>query len=322
MPMIDMPIKEMETYLGKSIKPIDFDDFWSKEIEKISEDNLKYKLVKKEFKNKQAEYYEIYFNGIDGARIYAKYICPSIDKNVPTVLEFHDYKEASGGWHRLLTRYVAIGYSVVAMDCRGQGGKSQDIGGVNGSTVCGHVINGLDGELQDMYYRKVYLDAYILSKILEKIKKTDISKMITFGKGQGAALALVVAALNKNIKKCSLQYPFLADFKRVWDMDLDINAYEGIRYYFRWFDPMHLKEKEVFKKLSYIDIVNFSSKLSCELLIGTGVLDTICPPSTQFAVFNNANCEKKHLLFHKYEHEINNFFENENLKFMLFSKDN
>lgn len=317
MSTIDMPIKEMEVYLGSSIKPGDFDNFWESEINSLTEDNFKYRIIKKEFKNNQAEYYEIYFNGIDGAEIYVKYISPSIKKKAPIVLEFHDYKEASKGWY-YLSRYVALGYSVVAMDCRGQGGKSEDIGGVKGSTVCGHVINGLDGEIKDMYYRKVYLDAYILSKIIEKFEHTDTSKIITVGKGQGAALALVVAALNKNVQKCSIEYPFLSDFKRVWDMDLDINAYEGIRYYFRCFDPMHIREKEFFKKLAYIDIVNFSTKLNCDLLVGTGLLDTICPPSTQYAVFNNANCKKKHLIFHKYGHELNNFFENENLKFMLF----
>ena len=317
MPMLDMPIKEMESYLGKGIKPIDFEDFWGKEISKIDSENIDYKIIKKNFLNKEANYYEIYFKGIDGAEIYAKYICPTNKDKVPTVLEFHDYKEASKGWHNL-TRYIGLGYSVVAMDCRGQGGKSQDVGGTKGSTVSGHLILGLDDEINNMYYVKVYLDAYILSKIVEKFEKTDVNKMISFGRGQGAALALVVAALNKNIKKCSTQYPFLADFKRVWDMDLDKDAYEGIRYYFRWFDPMHLNEEKIFEKLGYIDIVNFAQKIECDLLVGTGLLDNICPPSTQYAVFNNANGKKKHLIFHKYGHELNNFFENENLKFMLF----
>ena len=169
-----------------------------------------------------------------------------------------------------------------------------------------------------MYYCKVYLDAYILSRIVEELESTDKSRMIAFGKGQGAAIALVVSSLNKNIKKCSMQYPFLCDFKRVYDMDLDVDAYEGLRYYFRWFDPMHLREKEVFEKLGYIDIVNFANKLNCEILMGTALLDTICPPSTQYAVYNNLNCDKKHIIFPKYDHELNNFFENENLKFIRF----
>ena len=317
MSIVDMRTKNMESYLGKSIKPNDFDDFWDKEISNIDIENIEYKIIKKDFNNKQADYYEIYFKGIDGADIYAKYICPKNAIKVPTVLEFHDYKESSRGWHHL-TRYIGIGYSVVAMDCRGQGGRSQDLGGAKGSTVSGHLIVGLDDEINNMYYVKVYLDAYILSKIVEKFEQTDINKMITFGKGQGGAIALVVAALNKSINKCSMQYPFLADFKKVWEIDLDIDAYEGIRYYFRWFDPMHLNEDKIFGKLEYIDIVNFASKVNCDLLLGTGLLDTVCPAITQYAVFNNVKCKKKHLIFHKYGHELINFFENENLKFMLF----
>lgn len=317
MPVLDMPIKEMEKYLGSNIKPNDFDDYWNDQIKIANEINLEYKITKKEFKNKKANYYEIEFKGIDGASIYAKYICPSGDGKFPTVLEFHEYKEASRGWHNL-TRYIALGYAVIAMDCRGQGGKSEDLGGVSGPTVCGHIINGLEDSVDKMYYRKVYLDGYILSRIASELPQTDINKLITFGKGQGGALSLVVSSLNKNIKKCSALYPFLSDFKRVWDMDLDIDAYEGIRYYFRWFDPMHRNEEKIFEKLGYIDAVNFAPRLNCELFMGTGLLDNISPPSTQYAIFNSATCEKNHVIFHKYGHESINFFENENLKFMRF----
>ena len=31
---------------------------------------------------------------------------------------------------------------VAAMDCRGQGGLSEDVGGVKGTTVNGHIIRG------------------------------------------------------------------------------------------------------------------------------------------------------------------------------------
>ena len=317
MPALDMNIKDMEKYLGQTIKPKDFDLFWKKQKDSADNLDLDYTIIKKNFNNKKADYYEINFKSIDGTNIYAKYIRPATNAKVPMVLEFHDYKRASRSWHHL-TRYIGINYSVIAMDCRGQGGKSEDLGKVKGSTVCVHVITGLDDEKENMYYCKVYLDAYILSRIVEKLEVTDRSRMIAFGKGQGAAIALVVSGLNENIKKCSMQYPFLCDFKRVYDMDLDVDAYEGLRYYFRWFDPMHLREKEVFEKLGYIDIVNFANKLNCEILMGTALLDTICPPSTQYAVYNKLNCNKKHIIFSKYDHELNNFFENENLKFMKF----
>ena len=317
MPALDMNMKDMEKYLGQTIKPRDFDLFWKKQKDLADNLELDYRITNKNFNNNNGNYYEINFRGIDGANIYAKYIRPNTEEKVPTVLECHDYKKASRSWHHL-TRYIGVNYSVVAMDCRGQGGKSKDLGNIKGSTVCGHLINGLDDVKENMYYCKVYLDGYILSRIVEELEVTDKSRMIAFGKGQGAAIALVVSSLNKNIKKCSMQYPFLCDFKRVYDMDLDVDAYEGLRYYFRWFDPMHLREKEVFEKLGYIDIVNFANKLNCEILMGTALLDTICPPSTQYAVYNNLNCDKKHIIFPKYDHELNNFFENENLKFIRF----
>lgn len=318
MPMLDMPIHELEQYKGSSICPEDFEDYWKHQKLLVNQMELEYELIPHPFNNQHAHYYDLYFKGIDGAKIYAKYIYPSHGKKVPTVLQFHDYKEGSKSWHHL-TRYIGIDYAVLAMDCRGQGGRSEDIGCVKGSTVCGHLIAGLDDTLDQMYYRKVYLDAYILSKIAMKLASTDLSKMVTCGVGQGGALAIITAALNHHITKCSAQAPFLSDFKRVWDMDLDVEAYEGIRYYFRWFDPMHRRETEVFMKLSYLDVVNFAPLLKHELLIGTGLMDRVCPPSTQYAVINAATCEKKHLIFAKFGHELINRFEDENLKFIRYT---
>ncbi|MGL4338691.1 MAG: acetylxylan esterase, partial [Turicibacter sp.] len=260
-------------------------------------------------------YYDLTFKSFDGAKIYAKYIRPNHERKVPTVIQFHDYKESSKSWFHL-TRFIGIDYGVVAMDCRGQGGKSEDIGNSLGSTVCGHLIKGIDGTVDDLYYRKVYLDAYLLSKIVAMLDHTDSTNVMTFGIGQGGALALVVAALNPNIKKCSAKDPFLADFYRVWEMDLDQEFYEGIRYYFKWFDPMHEREMEFFNKLSYVDVVHFAPMLTQEVLLATSLLNRICPPSTQFAVYNHINSQKNQVLFAKHGHELNNAFEFENLKFM------
>lgn len=69
MPVLDMPIKELEKYFGSGIKPKDFDEFWDKQIKKADMLDLEYVATQKEFKNKKAKYYEIRFKGIDGANI-------------------------------------------------------------------------------------------------------------------------------------------------------------------------------------------------------------------------------------------------------------
>ena len=317
MPMLDMPIEKLKLYRGSSIIPEHFNEFWTNKLKQVNELKLEYSLVRREFINKNACYYDIEFKSIDGSIIYAKYITPNKKGKFPVVLEFHDYKQSSKSWHHL-TRYIALDYAVLAMDCRGQGGKTEDILNAKGPTVCGHIIKGINDEVEKMYYVQIYIDALILSRIAGELENTDKDRLIAFGRGQGATIALVVSALNSNIRKCSLQNPFLCDFKRVWEMDLDIDSYEGIRYYFKWFDPMHIKETDFFKKLGYIDAVNFAPLLKCELLVGTGLLDKVSPPSTQFAIYNNVTCNKKHIIFPKHGHEIINEFENENLKFMKF----
>ena len=84
------------------------------------------------------------FTGVGGARIYAKYLRPrGAARAHPALLMFHGYSGNCGDWHDKLG-YVAAGFSVAAMDVRGQGGLSEDTGGVKGTTQTGHIIRGLD----------------------------------------------------------------------------------------------------------------------------------------------------------------------------------
>ncbi|MTM42108.1 acetylxylan esterase, partial [Turicibacter sanguinis] len=59
MPMKDMPIQELNCYLGKGNYPSDFIDYWNRQIARLNERDLEYELVKKEFLNECADYYEL-----------------------------------------------------------------------------------------------------------------------------------------------------------------------------------------------------------------------------------------------------------------------
>lgn len=113
-----------------------------------------------------------------------------------------------------LTSNIELDYAVVAMDCRGQACKSNDTYSVIGTTVSGHTIKGIDGDINDLYYRKVYLDALLLSRIVASFEDINDENMITFERDQGGAIAIALAALNPNIKKCSMKYPILGTFNK------------------------------------------------------------------------------------------------------------
>ncbi len=105
------------------------------------------------------------------------------------------------------------------------------------------------------------------------------------------------------IKKCAVFYPYLSDFKRLYEMDLNIGAYEGLKNYFRFFDPTHEREEEIFERLGYIDIQNLAKRMKAELLMFTGLMDTTCPPSTQFAMYNKVTSKKNVIFYPEYGHE-------------------
>ena len=86
-------------------------------------------------------------------------------------------------------------------------------------------------------------------------------------------------------------------------MDLNKGAYEGLNYYFRHFDPNHEREDEIYEKLGYIDIQNLAKRMRAELLMFTGLMDTTCPPSTQFAMYNKVTSKKNVVFYPEYGHE-------------------
>jgi cephalosporin-C deacetylase len=200
--------------------------------------------------------------------------------------------------------YVARGFSLAALDCRGQGGKSEDPGGVKGNTLRGHIIRGLDDhDPAKLYFHQVFLDTAQLARVVASFEEVDENRMGAFGGSQGGALTIACASLVPNIKRAAPVYPFLSDYKRVWEMDLARDAYEELKLYFRHFDPRHEREDEVFEKLGYIDIQHLAPRIKGEILMGVGLMDTICPPSSQFAAFNKITAPKKYVLYPDFGHE-------------------
>jgi cephalosporin-C deacetylase len=86
-------------------------------------------------------------------------------------------------------------------------------------------------------------------------------------------------------------------------MDLAKGAYEGLKYHFKAFDPRHEREEEIFTKLGYIDIQFLAPRIKAKVMMATGLMDTTCPPSTQFAAFNKMTCEKEAVIYPDFGHE-------------------
>jgi cephalosporin-C deacetylase len=198
---------------------------------------------------------------------------------------FHGYSGSSGDWCDKLA-YVANGFSVAALDCRGQGGLSEDAGSVRGNTLRGHIIRGLDDSPDRLLFRQIFLDCAQLAGIVMSMEEVDPDRVGATGGSQGGGLTLACAALEPRIRRCAPVFPFLCDYLRVWEMDLDVAAYDELRTYFRLFDPLHEHKDEAFTRLGYIDCQHLAPRIRAETMLSFGLIDSICPPSSQFAAYN------------------------------------
>jgi len=304
MPVLDLPLKKLKTYRGANPKPKDFDAYWDRALREMRALDPKMRLSPaKGVKASYAECFDMTWTGVGGARIHAKLLRPKRPAaKHPALCLFHGYSMSAGDWSDKLP-YVAAGFTVAAMDCRGQGGLSEDVGGVRGNTLQGHIIRGLDDRPEKLLYRQIFLDAAQMARLVMGLPGVDPTRVGAMGASQGGGLTLACAALETRIARIAPIYPFLCDYQRVWDMDLAKDAYEELRQYFRRFDPTHSRQKEVFTQLGYVDNQHLAPRIKAQVLMAVGLMDPICPPSTQFAVYNKIRSKKEMVVYHDYSHE-------------------
>jgi len=316
----DLPIEQLKTYRGKNPCPYDFDSFWDKGLNEMRAVDPKIELIASEFQASNVECFHLFFSGVGGARIHAKLLRPlNALSPHPAMLLFHGYTGDSGDWYDKLG-YVTAGFTVAALDCRGQAGLSEDRGSVTGNTLHGHIIRGLDdalrGSPEKMLFRQVFLDTAQLARIVMEMADVDENRVGATGGSQGGALTIACAALEPRIKRAAPVYPFLSDYIRVWEMDQAKDAYQELQEYFRHSDPMHKLEGKIFEKLGYIDIQFLAPRIRAEILWGIGLMDTICPPSTQFAVYNKIVSPKTMAVYPDFAHEPLPGFNDQAFQFM------
>lgn len=302
--LADMQIGELLKYQGRSPKPADFDAFWDRSLTELDALDFQCEWVPAAFQTPEAECFDLYFTGMGGARIHAKFARPreAARRKGPAVVLYHGYSGNAGDWAGYLG-YISAGFTVAGMDCRGQGGTSQDTGVTTGTTLKGHIIRGLEDSPDKLLFRNIYLDTAELIRIVAAEPYVDADRIGLTGGSQGGGLTLAAAALYPGVNRAAPLYPFLSDYKRVWEMDLAKDAYLELKDYFRRHDPRHEREDAVWEKLGYIDIQYLVPRIRGKVMMFTGMMDTVCPPSTQFAAYNKITSPKKYVLYPDFGHE-------------------
>ena len=201
------------------------------------------------------------FEAIDYSKIFAEIVVKKIDGR-GVILGFPDYEEAPRGFLGLMN-YYALGYSAATLHIRGDRGRSENR--QPASIYFPFLNNNKDEEL---YYNYVYQDAIDLVDILKR--EFPNLEVNIIAKGQGAALGIVASAIGRKVARLFISNIQNFDFKYIFDNDLDVGVYYGIREYARNYPK---REEYLLTRLEEIDVVQYCQQVDAEVYFGYSKLD-------------------------------------------------
>lgn len=311
MPAIDKPSvfdlhpADLPGYQGRNPRPADFDTYWDNTLAELAETPAAVQIEAASIQIPGYRCGHLTFTGLGGARIYAKFIRPeqSHPDGNPGMCCFHGYSGSSGEWLSYLP-YAALGFFVLAMDCRGQAGLSEDSGDTQRHTHRGQIVRGAYGDPRLLRFRYIFSDAARLVHLLMAMPEVDAGRIAVSGGSQGGALSIAAAALVPEVACATFHFPFLCDYLRIWELDLaEDGAYQEIGDLIKKQDPTGSRLDLLFHNLGYIDVAHLAPRIRARCLMGTGLRDRITPPSTQFAAYNRITAPKQVQLYPHHQHE-------------------
>lgn len=287
MPFFDLGIDALRTYTPEVRQPADFEAFWSATLAENPFDMSAVRLTPVESDLAGLWVADVRFPGYGGDPIAAWLITPAAEGPFPGVVSFIGYGGGRGFPEEHLV-WASAGYAHLVVDTRGQGGgfgsggDTPDGGYAGGPSTAGFMTRGIESP-HTYYYRRVYTDAHNAVELADGLDMIDSTRIAVAGASQGGALSIAASGLNPKVAATIADVPFLCHFERAIGMT-GAQPYAEID---RFLSVNRDLENEVYETLSYFDGVNLGKRAQAPALFSTGLMDTVCPPSTVFAMKNH-----------------------------------
>lgn len=302
--LVDKPLAELEQYHPPLTRQPDFESFWEQSLAASAAQPLNATVEAVDYPTDRVAVYDVRYDGFSASgevdtRIAGWYITPrdhlTVNGKTPTIIVYHGYS-GSRGLPANHLHWAALGYNVFAVDTRGHIGDTPDNNPYpTGAAVLGCMTKGI-ADPATYYYRFVYLDCVRAVDVVRS--RPETGPILLTGASQGGGLTLAVAALASggDIIAAMPDVPFLCHFERALEAFSDGPYYELVNYWRAW--PHRVEQG--YRTLSYFDGMNFAPRIQRPVLLSVALLDTLCPPSTGFAVYHHLGTSEKTLKVYQY----------------------
>ncbi len=265
------------------------DRYWGEVLEQYSAKPLEVKREQVEtmFPTVRAE--RLTYCGYDDTPIHCWLLLPQREQQrdpLPCIVTYPGYTLDKGQPERHAA-WLQLGYAVLAVDVRGQGGETGSLLTQASGSVKGWVTQGIT-DIGSSYYLAVTMDAVRAVDAAAGQPEIDASRIAAVGGSQGGGLALLAAALNTKVSAV------VADIPNMCNLDYGMlhstgSLTELAAYVKRYPDQLNA----VLDTLAYFDLLNLAERIAAPVLMSVGWKDTVCLPETVYAVFNRIRARKK-----------------------------
>ncbi|MCG5212310.1 acetylxylan esterase [Streptosporangium soli] len=295
MPLFDMPLEELRSYLPDRDEPADFDDFWKRTLTEAEAFDLAAEFTPYDAALTSVDVYDTAFAGWRGHRINAWLLIPrGVSRPVPCVVHFIGYSGGRAYPHDHL-EWPSAGWATLVVDTRGQGGNNPgapgataDPDGGDFAAAPGMMTRGIM-DPESYYYRRVFADGARAVDVAAAHPAIDADRIVVEGGSQGGGIAQAVAALRPQVSAALIDVPFLTHFRRA----VEITARDPYHELVRFLSTQRQSAEQVFRTLSYFDGINFAARGIVPAVYSVALMDDVCPPSTVFAAYNHWKGQKE-----------------------------
>lgn len=281
--------RKLYEYKPPLTKKDDFDEFWSKTIEKTQKIQLNPVAEPYDYPSRFVEVYSISYNGYDATRIHGWFIIPKfVDsrKKLPCMISYHGFT-GDRGMPADFMQWVTMGIAVLSVDCREQCGETGNSAAYSSGSTQSVVCKGILDK-NEYYFRAVYMDCIKAIDFACQQDVVDPNKIIINGGSQGGALGMAVCSLDNRPSLAMVDVPSNSNIQR--RVEGSFGSFSCVTDYLRKFPQ---RTEQAFDTLSYFDTMNMADRIKCKLLASVGMKDNICPAELYFASYNRITSEKE-----------------------------
>jgi len=277
--------------------PADFDSFWKATLEELKKIPTNPQLEKADGGKADVEYWKITMDNIRGSHIHGQIARPEKDGKFPALL-IVQWAGVYGLQKSWVTDRAAEGW--LALDLEPHDLPIDQPESFYKDQFAGPLKNywSLGNDNRDTsYFLRMYLSCYRAIEYLKTRPDWNGKTLVVMGDSQGGQQTVMIAGLHPNDLTAALALvPANGD-----TLAPEVGRAPG---WPQWYFNTDGKDPEKVREASrYYDIANFARRIKCPILVGLGLRDETCPPSSVLAAVSQIHSPKEIVILPKSGHQ-------------------